>query len=163
MKKEVTAVLNLIKELEVESDVRLALGANRPQATSNGYPIYYDEASGEAAGIFYKNIVFLKNVSEKRLTWPEAVEYCKTIVINGVTAQLCPVSNEREGEFKKVCRDLKTALAEIGAKELDTATWCTEVDRDSAWKLCFDNGHLSSASKEYGHPSYVRPVLLLKR
>ncbi len=145
--------------------------------TSNGYEIYYDKASGEAVGIVHKNLVFLKTTSERRMDWYEAVEYCKTIVINGITAELCPVTKDWYVEFTDIYCDLRQALKEIGAEKSDCCTWCCDCDSSKlrsciekfypwskgyyAWVQSFDNGNMCDDMKS-GHYA-VRPVLVLKR
>lgn len=166
MKKEVTATLNLIKDLELENDVRMALNVSEkryssPQKTSNGYEIYYEESSGEAVGIVYNNIVFLKKSSGRLMTLFEADWYCKSIVINGVTSQLCPVDDSWIGELKKIYRDLYQALTEIGAENLDHYTWCSKhPNANYAWIQRLSNGDTSYYGKS--NFRYVRPVLVLK-
>lgn len=145
--------------------------------TSNGYEIYYDEASGEAVGIVYNNLVFLKTVSERRMDWDDAAAYCKTIVINGITAELCPVTKNWRSEISAVYSGLQRALKEIGAEKSDCCTWCCDCDSSKlhscietfypwskmyyAWVQSFENGNVIDTRK---HDSfYVRPVLVLKR
>lgn len=134
----------------------------RPQKTSNGYEIYYDESSGEAVGIIYKNLVFLKKTSEKKLDWYDAVDYCKTVVINGMISELCPVSGNWKQEFAKIHKDLYDALAEIGAKNLNYPTWSSsEFGKHYAWLQRLCDGYIYDFDR-YGH-FYVRPVLVLRR
>lgn len=176
MKKEVIAVLNLIRDLQIEEEIRAAFidrlsGAEvettpavKPRRqTSNGYPIYYDNDTGEAVGIIYKNMVFLASASAKKISWYDGLEYCKTIIINGITAQLCPITKQWINEFKGLCFDLREALLGIGADKeaLNAATWCEAKDKNDAWKLSFNNGHISRAYIE-GNLSYVRPILILR-
>jgi len=96
------------------------------------------------------------------MSWDQAVEYCKTIVINGIAAQLCPVTEKWPDEFKMLYPDLRQALIGIGADKevLNSATWCEEKDRNDAWKLSFNNGCISRAYRD-GFYSFVRPVLIL--
>ena len=159
MKKIMTAILNL-----VQSVFGWGSSANgfRPRTTSNGYKIYYDKTSGEAVGIVYKKLVFLKAFSERKMNWYEAVEYCKTIVINGIVAELCPVMKNWETEFRDIYCDLKQALKEIGAEKSDYCTWCSEKDDLNAWCQYFIRGNVYPSYKGYDS-SYVRPVLVLKR
>lgn len=176
MKKEVTAVLNLIRDLQIEDEIRAALigedskaevekvpAAKPRRQTSNGYPIYFDETTGEAVGIMYGNMVFLTAASEKKMSWDQAVEYCKTIVINGITAQLCPIAEKWMDDFKMRCPDLREALLRIGADKeaLNSATWCEAKDKNDAWKLSFNNGCISRAYRD-GFYAFARPVLILR-
>ena len=105
----------------------------------------------------------LASASAKRMSCDQAVEYCKTIVINGVTAQLCPITEKWINEFKKLCPDLRQALIGIGADKavLNSATWCEAKDRNDAWKLSFNNGCISRAYRD-GFYAFVRPVLILR-
>lgn len=176
MKKKVQAVLNLIKDLLLKLVKNPAVvQGSKPEKTSNGYEIYYDINSGEAVGIVYKNIVFLKQTSKYLLYWTEAVEYCKSIIINGITSQLCPVDDIWKEEFERNSQCLYDALKEIGAKHLNSDTWGTEYSCDHvwakyfhwckenyAWGLCFLDGNVDwyyKTSDRY----YVRPVLVLDR
>ena len=172
MKKEVKAALNLIKDLEIEEEIFHALEAelcktpaveesSRPKRTSNGYEIYYDENSNEAVGVVYNNLVFLKKSSGRRMTWFEVVDYCKSIVINGITSEICLVDATWPGELKKIYRDLCQALKEIGAENLDYFTWCSEYDSSNAWYQNLSDGYVYYTSKS--NFRYVRPVLVLKR
>lgn len=155
------------------------------RTTSNGYEIYNDETSGEAVGVVYKNLVFLKIVSESPMNWDNAVEYCKTVVINGITAELCPVDDYYSWmkEFDKISKDLYEALKEIGAEKLEHGTWCSGCEDKKlygaqslypyrqgflAWVqsfVCIDQsfvcGNVIDDSKSSNY--YVRPVLVLKR
>lgn len=172
MKKEVQAVLNLIKDLGIESEIRETLELEskgtpsvvreaRPQRTSNGYEIYYDEASGKAVGIVYKNRVFLKTTSSEKITWREAAEYCKSIIINGITSQFCPVDDNWKKEFCNVYQNLYQALKEIGAENLDYSTeWCFENGSVWAWTQSLSDGSTDAYYKHYNY--YVRPVLILR-
>lgn len=173
MKKEVQAVLNLIKDLGIEDDIFQALGEksakgsvveviSKLKKTSNGYEIYYDESSGNAVGIVYKNLVFLKTTSSEKINWYEAVKYCKTIIINGIVSELCPVAEKWRKEFKSVSRDLYKALAEIGAENLDYTTWCSEHSGNNAGTQRFSDGYIDWSSKNINN-YYVRPVLVLNR
>ena len=173
MKKEVTAVLNLIKDLEIEEEIFHALEAelrkmpaveesSRPKRTSNGYEIYYDESSGQPVGIVYNNVVFLRTISEVPITWSEVAEYCKSIIINGIVSELCPVDATWPGELKKISQDLYQALTEIGAGYLDHYTWCSEISHINACKWRLSDGSISLNFRT-GSRSYVRPVLVLKR
>ncbi len=132
----------------------------KQEKTSNGYQIYYDETSGETVGVVYKNIVFLKHVSKKTMTWYEAAAYCKTIVINGITAQLCPVDNSLQYEFENLSRGLYRALKEIGAVMLKYYSWAAEYSKYHAWYQGFSNGYIDKGSKSIDF-FYVRPVLIL--
>lgn len=173
MKKEVQAVLNLIKDLGIEDDIFQALGGksakrsvveaiSKPKKTSNGYEIYYDERSNEVVGIVYKNRVFLKTTSSERINWHEAAEYCKSIIINGITSQFCPVDDNWKKEFCNVYQNLYQALKEIGAENLDYYTWCSEYDDTWAWTQRFSDGGVSyNFNKNLSY--YVRPVLVLNR
>lgn len=172
MKKEVQAVLNLIKDLGIENEIRETLELESkgtpsvvreagPQRTSNGYEIYYDEASGKAVGIVYKNRVFLKTTSSERINWHEAAEYCKSIIINGITSQFCPVDDNWKKEFCNVYQNLYQALKEIGAENLDYSTWCSENGSSWAWIQDLSDGYvIFNHSKNLS--CYVRPVLVLK-
>ncbi len=161
MKKLMTSVLNLVQS--ALGFKRLATSL-RPQITSNGYEIYYDEISGNVVGIVYRNLVFLKGVSERRMNWHDAVDYCKTIVINGITAELCPVDSDDswEKEFYSISKSLYEALREIGAENLDTYTWCSEYSKDKAWLQYVGDSDVYTCLKD-GCNFNVRPVLVLRR
>ena len=172
MKKEVQAVLNLIKDLGIEDDIFQALGGksakrsvveviSKTKKTSNGYEIYYDERSNEVVGIVYKDLVFLKKTSDRCLTWFEAAEYCKSIIINGIASQFCPVDGIWKEEFKKISQDLCDALAEIGAEKLAYCTWCSEYSYTNAWYQSLYSGNVYNYSKYKRR--YVRPVLVLNK
>lgn len=157
-------VLELIQEHDLADKIRDVLSElQKPckERTSNGYEIYYDESNGEAVGIVYKNLVFLKSTSSQEINWYEAVEYCKTVVINGIQAQLCPVEEELGEEFRGVAEDLYKALQEIGAENLDDWTWCSEYSYYYAWIQRFSDGSLYYYDK-YDYTWSVRPVLVLK-
>lgn len=168
-KKELAKSLMLtVRALGIEEEMRQELNLKdasklRPERTSNGYEIYYDEESGESVGIVYNGIVHLKRTSPERMHWCRAVKYCKTVVINGIQSELCPVDNIWRKEFKKIHGALSIALAEIGAEHLDLYTWCSEYDYDdsNAWGQGFSGGSFYYGSKDY-YNSYVRPVLVLK-
>lgn len=145
--------------------------------TSNGYEIYYDETNSEAVGIVYKNMVFLKDVSEREMDWDEAVEYCQKILINGIRAELCPVTKDWYIEFTAIYLGLQQALKEIGAEKSDCCTWCCDCDSSNlrsciekfypwsktwyAWVQSFENGNMFEDLKSHNY--YVRPVLVLDR
>lgn len=130
------------------------------EKTSDDFEIYYDQGSGEAVGIVYKNIVFLKHISKGPMNWNKAVAYCKTIVINGIKAQLCPVDDNWRAEFEKISKKLCLALEKIGAEHLDSWIWASEYSHNYAWVQYLSDGNTSMYSK-YSY-SYVRPVLVLK-
>lgn len=133
----------------------------RPQTTSNGYKIYYDKASGEAVGIVYKNLVFLKVVSEREMNWYEAEAYCYLIDINDITAELCPVNyNSWREEFLDISKSLYVALKEIGAKNLDAYTWCAQRNSNEGCLQNFAIGDVCSYLKGCTL-AYLRPVLVL--
>jgi len=178
MKTKTEAVLNLIEELQIEDEVFQALEAklgqkhaakpaveDRPQAkkTSNGYEIYYDKTSGEAVGIVYKHVVFLKHLSSRRMTWHRAYVYCKKIEVNGIVAEPFWTSNEDWiTEFKeKLHTELCQALQEIGAKKPEACSWAGAYDLDNAWRMDFQTGNIDYRAK-YKQEAYIRPVLFLK-
>ncbi len=160
----IKAVIELINSLGIENEIREALiskkATERKEKTSNGYQIYYDEASGEAVGIVYKNMVFLKNTSEKKLHWYDAAIYCKTVVINGITSQLCPADESWKTEFKRIARGVYKALLEIGAEKLDCLTWASEYNAKCAWYQRFSDGLIYNFYCKDNY-NYVRPVLIL--
>lgn len=163
-------VLSLIHNQNIENEIREALSPKpvkrisktlKPKGkTSDDFEIYYDQASGEAVGIVYKNIVFLKHISEGSMKWNKAVAYCRTIVINGIKAQLCPVDENWRKELVKISKKLCLALKKIGAVHLDSWIWASEYSYEYA---CTQ--HLSSGSTGWNlknYTNYVRPVLVLK-
>ncbi len=167
-KEEIDVIVLMIRNLGIENEVREALSSNsekplpQKEKTSNGYRIYYDKTSNDAVGIIYKNVVFLKETSEKKLNWDDAVTYCKTIVINGITSQLCPVDRNWKTEFDSIAKDLYTALKEIGARRLDDWTWCSEYSNTGyAWIQYFSDGYVYDYYLK-GSTCYVRPVLILQ-
>ncbi len=170
MKKKqlVKDILSLIHNQGLEKEIIEALTSNqqnvseRKEKTSNGYQIYYDEATGKAVGIVYKNMVFLKNTSKKKLHWYDAAIYCKTVVINGITSRLCPADESWKTEFKKIAGNLYKALLEIGAENLDDLTWAAECNANYAWSQSFGNGNVTSYGKTF-YSGYVRPVLILDK
>lgn len=173
MNKEnlVKDVLSLIHNQNIENEIREALSPKpekriskilKPkEKTSDDLEIYYDQASGEAVGIVYKNIVFLKHISKAPMNWNKAVAYCKTIVINGIKAQLCPVDDNWRAEFEKISKKLCHALEKIGAEKFDYFTWATELDNTWAWHQRFSNDGYVGYTNLKGNSSYVRPVLIL--
>lgn len=167
-KEEIDVIVLMIRNLGIENEVREALSSNsekpllQKEKTSNGYRIYYNEANGEAVGIVYKNLVFLKETSKKRMTWSDAVKYCEMVVINGITSQLCPVGEEFRKEFKRDSREIYQALAEIGAKNLAYPIWGEAQNyRRYAWTLSFGNGCIDVDSMFISF-NYVRAVLILQ-
>ncbi len=157
-------VLSLIYNQNIENEIREALSSKslKPkEKTSDDFEIYYDQASGEAVGIIYKNIVFLKHISKGPMNWNKAVAYCKTIVINGIRARLCPVDDNWRAEFEKISKKLYHAFEKIGAEKLDYFTWASEYDDTWAWLQRFtDDGYVGYTNYK-GSSNYVRPVLLL--
>lgn len=166
-KEEIDVIVLMIRNLGIENEVREALSSNsekplpQKEKTSNGYRIYYDKTSNDAVGIIYKNMVFLKETSEKKLNWDDAVKYCKTVVLNGITSQLCPVDRNWKTELNSIAKGLYTALKEIGARRLDDWTWCSEYSYYYAWGQYFSNGSMFYGGKT-NYSSYVRPVLILQ-
>lgn len=164
MKKNeaIKLVLELIQEHDLADKIRDILSElpkPRKEKASNGYKIYYDESNGEAVGIVYKNLVFLKKTSSKEINWFDAVEYCKTFVINGITSQLCPMDDIKY-EFLMIAHGPYEALQEIGAEHLDCFTWCSENDNFVAWTQRFSDGKLFGYEHKHFN-NYVRPVLVL--
>ncbi len=162
----IKAVIELINSLGIENEIREALiskpenVSERKEKTSNGYQIYYDEAAGKAVGIVYKNMVFLKNTSKKKLHWYDAASYCKTVVVNGITSQLCPADESWKTEFKRIARGVYKALVEIGAEKLDCLTWASEYNAKCAWYQRFSDGLIYNFYCKDNY-NYVRPVLIL--
>lgn len=155
-------VLSLIHNQNIENEIREALSLKplkQREKTSDDFEIYYDQASGEAVGIVHKNIVFLKHVSDKDMSWNDAVAYCETVVINGIRAQLCPAGKNWPTEFKKISKELWLALKEIGAEKLDYWTWASKYNGNYAWYQNFLSGGVGKDYKNLNF--YVRPVLLL--
>lgn len=163
-------VLSLIHNQNIENEIREALSSKqekqiektskRKEKTSNGYDIYYNKISGEAVGIVYQNIVFLKHISENPMSWYDAVSSCKEIVINGVKAQLCPVNTNWRTELKIISEELCLALEEIGAEHLDCWIWASKFDSDYAWIQYLRDGKTDYNFKLSNY--YVRPVLVLE-
>lgn len=134
--------------------------------TDTAFEVYRDEVSGEAVGIVYRDLVFLKGTSPQKLNWQEAQSYCKTVVVNGITAELCPASRDWKQEFHHLSEDLYLALREIGAEHPDATTWCAEYASEGmrlyAWYQNFCTGQISNGCK-VDYKFYVRPVLPLKK
>lgn len=148
--------------MEKKIKAALMFEAERPEKTSNGFEIYYDEETGEAVGIVYEGIVHLKRTSPVVMNWWDAVNYCKTVVINGIRSELCPVNDTWLEEFESIHKALYQAFDEIGAENLNYASWCAEFSISHAWYQSFGNGTISNGyAKNYNY--YVRPVLILKR
>lgn len=170
-KKALELVISLIRKFGLEDEVASELNrvdnsvigekVSSSQKTSNGYEIYYDNSNGEAVGIVYKNLVFLKKTSQKKLDWYEAVEYCKTVIVNGIESQLCPADEDWREEFREIVKDLYEALHEIGAENLDDYTWSASVYNNSlAREQNLSDGSMSLDYKF--KDNYVRPVLDLE-
>ena len=163
-------VLSLIHNQNIEKEIKEVLSPKPEKRTSktlkpkektyDDFETYYDQVNGEAVGIVYKNIVFLKKVTRDPLNWNEAVAYCKTIEINGIKARLCPVDDNWQTEFKMISKELYLALEKIGAEKLDYDTWASERSYKSAWSQRFSNGNVYTNHNK-AISFYVRPVLLL--
>lgn len=159
-KENIASVTQIENNGPAEKNSSVAL-----QKTSNGFDIYRDEATGETLGIVWGRFVVLKKTSAERLNWRDAEAYCQTVVVNGVTAELFPIlPTERERPAEDT-RELAAALAEIGAVNLDSPTWCQSYKSQPpelyAWYLWF-GVRLSNGCK-CDYKFHVRPVLRLRK
>lgn len=133
-----------------------------PKITSNGYEIYYNEKTGEAEGIVFMGRVICKKTSSEKMNWYEAVDYCKTVIVNGIQSELCPMDRVWRNMFRAVYEDLRQALQEIGAEHLDCCTWCVDHSNCYAWCLRITDGvSYNYCGKAAGF--YIRPILVLKK
>lgn len=97
------------------------------------------------------------------MDWFEAVEYCKTVIVNGIESQLCPADEDWREEFREIVKDLYEALHEIGAENLDDYTWASSEDDCSwAWIQDFSGGGDVCRSYKVLFGNDVRPVLVLE-
>lgn len=136
------------------------------KAKFRSFELYYDDETKEPVGVIYGNMVILKQTSKEKMAWGEAEAYCRSVVINGMTASLCPVMPEWKDDVVGNTQDLAAALEAIGAENLDTPTWCEAYQMPEslfadlyAWYLCLGS-QLSNGCK-CDYKFYVRPVLLL--
>lgn len=165
--KAIKIIMEMIETFEVANEIKARLNSLeetviRPEKISNGFEIYYDQISGEAVGIVYQGIVHLKKTSAKKMNWFDAKKYCQTVVINGITSQLFPITDDWKEEFPQVSKGWYDALCEIGADNPDEFTWCSEYSGIIAWYQTFNNGDIYYGNKLNGN-LYVRPVLILKK
>ena len=138
----------------------------RNDGAGKAFDVYRNEVSGEAVGIAFGDLVFLKETSPQKLSWKEAQAYCETVVVNGITAELCSANRDWEKEFSHFSKDLYSALRRIGAEHPDSTTWCAEyVSEGTCWYAWYQNfctGQISNGCK-VDYKFYVRPVLRLKK
>ena len=162
--KSIESVLTQIKDESAVREKPSVLSGNK-EKTCNGFDIYRDEATGEVLGIVWGDWVVLKKTSEKKLDWREAEAYCQKVVVNGITAELFPIVSTEKERPAEATKELATALAEIGAVNLDSPTWCQSYAGPwldiYAWYLQF-GVRLSNGCK-FDYRFFVRPVLRLKK
>lgn len=166
MNKEkcIESVLTQIEDRDVVREKPSILSVKQ-EKTCNGFDIYRDEATGEALGIVWGDFVILKKTSEEKLDWHDAEAYCQTVVVNGIVSELFPIlPTEKEGPSEET-KAPAAALAEIGAVNLDSPTWCQSYNGPApeiyAWYLQF-GARLSNGCK-FDYRFFVRPVLRLKK
>lgn len=167
-KKIIESVLTQIKTHGIADEIVSA--SNAKKNACNRFERYYDNETEEVVGLVYDDLVILKQTSEEQMLWKDAEFYCKTVVVNGIRAELCPVMPEWKTDVVAGTQDLAAALREIGAENLDSPTWCEAYSRTEsqspfsnlyAWYLRL-GANLSNGCK-CDYKFYVRPVLRLKK